>query len=276
MTGTEWRYLQKIALDHPYYDTHKLPLTEAEARTIAKQNNTLTGEQFVDSVYAKLGMTRPAKEKKRFAWLRGVGALFAVPPIRRIAIAVLAVLLLTVFFAATPAGRAIAESVIEFVTCIYKGEGVVLHRSDSEVTSTVFDRELKNSWKTTREEGTSNIHHVCSFDEFSSITGEKPLVLPLKNSELYYSVDEEGLIFFSIYDDPKGQIVAYQIWNMEEIVAQTSSDFVIFDEDDSICYSIERETGCIDCIKKLKDSVFVIYANGEFTLDDIIQMIKTE
>ena len=32
MTRLEWRYLQKIALDHPYFDTHKLPLTDKEAK----------------------------------------------------------------------------------------------------------------------------------------------------------------------------------------------------------------------------------------------------
>jgi hypothetical protein len=59
MTRLEWRYLQKVALDHPYFDTHKLPLTEKEAKAIVEANNRMTGKEFVDSIYAKLGMTRP-------------------------------------------------------------------------------------------------------------------------------------------------------------------------------------------------------------------------
>ena len=84
MTRLEWRYLQGIALDHPYYDTHKPPLSDAEARAIVQANNTMTGREFVDSVYAKLGMVRPVKEKERLAWLRSIGGLFSVPSIRRI------------------------------------------------------------------------------------------------------------------------------------------------------------------------------------------------
>ena len=49
MTRLEWRYLQRIALDHPYFDTHKLPLTEKEAKAIVKANITMTGREFVDS-----------------------------------------------------------------------------------------------------------------------------------------------------------------------------------------------------------------------------------
>ncbi len=44
MTGLEWRYLQKIALDHPYFDTHELPLTEKEAKAIVKANIKMTGK----------------------------------------------------------------------------------------------------------------------------------------------------------------------------------------------------------------------------------------
>ena len=97
MTRLEWRYLQRIALDHPYFDTHKLPLTEKEAKAIIEANNTMTGREFVDSIYAKLGMTRPEEKKDRFAWLHNIGELFTVPPIRKIAIAVLVVVLMTVF-----------------------------------------------------------------------------------------------------------------------------------------------------------------------------------
>ena len=75
MTRLEWRYLQRIALDHPYFDTHELPLTEQEAKAIVEANVTMTGREFVDSVYEKLGIVRPKEEKKRLVWLRSIGEL---------------------------------------------------------------------------------------------------------------------------------------------------------------------------------------------------------
>lgn len=59
MSKKEWKKLQAIALDHPFYDVYPLPLSEEEAQAIAAQNNTLTGKEFVDSIYAKLGISRP-------------------------------------------------------------------------------------------------------------------------------------------------------------------------------------------------------------------------
>ena len=60
MSKSEWKRLQKIALDHPFYDVHPLPLSEEEARAIVDRENKLTGKEFVDSIYAKLGMKRPS------------------------------------------------------------------------------------------------------------------------------------------------------------------------------------------------------------------------
>ena len=59
MTKEEWKRLQAIALDHPFYDVYDPPLTDEEAKAIAAQNIKMTGKEFVDSIYAKLGMPRP-------------------------------------------------------------------------------------------------------------------------------------------------------------------------------------------------------------------------
>lgn len=121
MTRLEWRYLQKKALDHPYYDTHKPPLTEEQAEAIIKEQVTRTGKEFVDSVYAQAGRKRPEKAYRRFAWMADAFGMLRVPPIRKIAIAILAAVLLTVFLAATPAGRAVAEGVVRIITEMIDG-----------------------------------------------------------------------------------------------------------------------------------------------------------
>ena len=62
MSKREWKKLQAIALDHSFYDVYPLPLSEEEAKAIVDQNNTMTGKEFVDSIYAKLGIPQPESE----------------------------------------------------------------------------------------------------------------------------------------------------------------------------------------------------------------------
>lgn len=279
MTRLEWRYLQRIALDHPYYDTHKPPLSDAEAKAIMEANNTMTGREFVDSIYAKLGMTRPVKEKKRLAWLSNIGELFAVPPIRKIAIAILVVLLMTVFFAATPTGRAIAESVIQYITTLFEDGKLSVNRSNNETSSAfvAYDGFLVNNAQELVEDTTDYVH-LNSFDEFTKVTGRVPYIIPLQYTELYYEYDEEldYLALYSTYDSQKGRITAYQVWGVEDLISTTSTGYQIYDAGESIYYSIENEEHYLCCKIVLDDSVFTIIWEGDRTIKDLINLLKNE
>lgn len=278
MTRLEWRYLQRIALDHPYYDTHKPPLSDAEARTIMEANNTMTGREFVDSIYAKLGMTRPAAEKKRFAWLRSIGELFTVPPIRKIAIAVLVVLLMTVFLTATPTGRAIAESVIQYITTLFDDGRIAVNEKDNE-TPVIPLTSNDNYNNSEQQNGEVDYIFIRSFDDFIEITGETPVIMPLPCAELYYiyDYDIDYLELHSMYETSSGKIIAYQIWNVESIVSSTLTGYSVYDTendtDETIYYSIE-ENGSIVIKMILEDSYLGITAKGNYELKDIIEMIK--
>lgn len=275
MTRLEWRYLQRIALDHPYYDTHKPPLSDAEARAIMEANNMMTGREFVDSIYAKLGMTRPVKEKRRLAWLSNIGELFAVPPIRKIAIAILVVLLMTVFFAATPTGRAIAESVIQYIVTLFEDGELVMNQPDNKSALVLVDDE-DHLYGYEQQDGQSDYITVKTFDDFTKDTGRIPATLPLSCTELYYVYDPDisYLELYSTYDTTEGKIVAYQIWDMECITSSTLDGFSLYDLDDSVYYSIEEKTGYIYCKVFYEDSVFSITSKGNYTLDDLIRMLK--
>lgn len=276
MTRLEWRYLQKIALDHPYFDTHELPLTEKEAEAIVKANIRMTGKEFVDSIYAQLGMTRPSEEKKPFAWLRSIGEQFTIPPIRKIVISVLVVLLLTVFFAATPMGQAIAESVIQYIATLFDDGRFVVSQRNNE-TSLVYIGDTEKSSDYEQQDGHSEIIHISSFDDFTEATGKKPVILPLPFTELYYEYDGtiNYLILYSTYDTLDGIIVAYQIWGVSDINYVTSQGYAKYDLNQSIVYSIE-DNGDIYCIKVKEDSVITVSSQGNYTLDDIIAMLENE
>ena len=276
MTRLEWRYLQRIALDHPYFDTHKLPLTEKEAKAIVEANIKMTGKEFVDSIYAKLGMTRPQEEKKRFGWLRSIGELFTVPPIRKIAIAVLVVVLMTVFFAATPTGRAIAESVIQYIATLFDDGTLVISQSDNETPLLLIDNENEKDDSLELDNETEFIY-VNSYEDFIEITGKIPFVLPLHCSELYYICDPEieYLELHSRYDTPDGKIVAYQIWGAEDSFTTTLEGFSVIKGGALIFYSVEKD-GSVFCERVFDDSYYAIASKGNYTVDDIINMINNK
>lgn len=276
MTRLEWRYLQRIALDHPYYDTHKLPLTEKEAKAIVEANNRMTGKEFVDSIYAKLGMTRPEEKKDRFAWLHNIGELFTVPPIRKIAIAVLVVILMTVFFAATPTGRAIAESVIQYIATLFDDGRIVVNQSDNEASIYLLGNEDATT-NSEQQDILPDFVYVNSFSEFITDTGKMPIILPLQCTELYYESDEtiDYLALYSTYSSGENTILTYQIWNAEDIATASLTGYSACDYDESIFYSIE-DNGDLYCVKVMEDSVFTILAKGYYTLIDLVDMLNGE
>ena len=50
-----------IATDHPFFDVCPPCLSDKEVEAIMAQHPMKTGKEFVDSIYAELGMERPSK-----------------------------------------------------------------------------------------------------------------------------------------------------------------------------------------------------------------------
>ncbi len=288
MTRLEWRYLQQIALDHPYFDTHELPLTEKEAKAIVAANVRLTGAEFVDSVYAKLGMTRPVKEKKRFAWLSNIGELFTVPPIRRIAITVLVVALITVFFTATPIGRTIAESVIRYISRLDDNDAITFYRNDEEIIPHPVNTALVsiNTSDTTpvpedtipgqKENGEV---YVDSFEAFTAAMGVQPKVLPFPYTKLSYDYDKSinYLRLRAYYETPKGMIVTSQYWYTLDLLFATEAGYTVYDADPSVYYSFDND-GMLIVVKAYEDTAIGIIAieGYSYTVEEILTLLDAE
>ena len=268
MTRLEWRYLQRIALDHPYFDTHKLPLTEKEAKAIVEANIKMTGKEFVDSIYAKLGMSRPEEKKDRFAWLRSVVGMLTVPPIRRIAIAVLVVILMTVFFAATPTGRAIAESAIQYIVRLFDKGAIASLSNNSE------DLEFIDGTDLTGEEvdNCKDTVIIKDFNDFKITTGRTPFVLSQPCIGVSYDTQECPTLM-STYLTSDGEIIVYQVWESEEFIASSQEGYTVSTKDDSVYYSVDNTDGSITCLKIFNDSVVFIYADKTVPLERLINMV---
>lgn len=273
MTRLEWRYLQKIALDHPYFDTHELPLTEKEADAIVKANIRMTGKEFVDSIYAKLGMTRPSEEKKPFAWLRSIGDQFTIPPIRKIIISVLVVLLLTVFFAATPMGQAIAESVIQYIIGVFDKSAIITTNNHTIAPIEVASKndDLDFSVYSSLESEAQGIQSVGAFvREYKRY----PLVFQLPFQSIY-AENEEGVSITISYQLDGRNMTTIQVWDCDEsFISSVDGEFSEIQTDPTILYAEDEGDNSGIFILLYDDSVMVIYAESVQMKDRILMMIN--
>lgn len=280
MTRLEWRYLKKIALDHPYFDTHPLPITEEEADAIVKANVTRTGKEFVDSIYAQLGMTRPERKKSFLTRMEDLKELFYVPPIRKLAIAMLVILLLTVFFAATPIGHAIAASAINYIISVFDG-GIGIHSDKDRISNeTISQQQMEQSLKS---ENLSLIKEYPSISRFTSETGYSPIRL---SAELFteeivsYTVIAGSLyqinIIYSMADGTR--IMTSEEWGSDyiTIIAEDDNDHAVMetvlDEFTLAGYYDDSSQEFLGTIL-FSDHLFSITYQGSMDYHDIISAI---
>ena len=261
MTKIEWRYLQRIALDHPYFDTHPLPLSEKEARDIVKANNRRTGREFVDAIYASLGMPRP--EKRSLSWLSVIGDLFTVPPLRKLSLSLLMAILVIFFLTATAPGKAFADSVAQYITTLWEDGRLWMRRS--------------NGPEETGEEKEDTAPYAVqpsSVDAFLQDTGKTPLILPISPQQVYYEVDDfvGELTLYAVYDTPKGRLITSQIWGAEELLLSTDTGYEQYDADGSIYYSYEGDNKLIITTYR-EDTCFTLIARGDYSLQQLVDMI---
>lgn len=124
LTTFERKRIERIALDHPFFDTHDSLLTKKELRAILAQGPSKTGPQVIAAVKTKLGIEySPATQKKRTLTEALRDASF-VPSFRRaVALGILCVLL-SLFMTFTAPGRAFAEElysiIIDFVDGVFR------------------------------------------------------------------------------------------------------------------------------------------------------------
>lgn len=276
LTWIEKKQIEKMAFDHPFFDIPGSVLSKKEAEAIIRSAEARkSGVEIVSEACDRVGIPRPDSVDNRSSIFDNLKEIVAIPAIRRIGIIVIALILLVVFFAATPIGRAIAESVIQYITTLFDDGRVAMVESDNTVPPYPapyddFILDIQNP-----DDITSHEVEIESFDAFIKATGKTPVTLPLQRADLYYDYDDEldYLELCARYETSNGVIITYQIWNADEVEASTSTGYHIYDTDNTIYYSVE-ENGDIAIVKTCEDSIFSLTAIGSFTLDEIISMVK--
>lgn len=117
----ERKRIERIALDHPYFDMHAPLLTKKELRTILAQSPHKTGPQVVAEVKKELGIAfTPVTQEKRTLAEALRDASF-VPSFRRAVVLSVFCLLLALFMTFTVPGRAFAEEVYSIIINLVDG-----------------------------------------------------------------------------------------------------------------------------------------------------------
>lgn len=146
LTTFEKKRIEKIALDHPYFDTHAPLLTKREIASIVKEGSHKNGYQVIAEVMAELGITYvPAKHKKR-SFGEALRDMSFVPSFRRSVALGLLCLLLVLFMTFTAPGRAFAEEVysiiINFVEDALKASNNIPFQNHDAPDFTIIPEDL--------------------------------------------------------------------------------------------------------------------------------------
>ena len=163
LTWIEKKQIEKTAFDHPFFDVPGTVLSKKEAEAVIRSAEARkSGTEIVFEACDKANIPRPDCVDDHYSVSEGFKEVFAVPAIRRIGIIAIALILLVAFFAATPIGRAIAESVIHYIATLFEDGMVVVNRSDNEEMMMPLDK-TPNLGKVEQQEPENGVVYVNTF-----------------------------------------------------------------------------------------------------------------
>ena len=260
----EWYSLRKKATDHPFFDAHPHMLSKKESDKIVKEQSTMSGKEFVDSIYAELGKERPNSSPEYTSSNREANKsirTISIPRIRKVAIALGMVLLFVLFFALTPSGRAMADTVIRFVFSVFDTNAIL----DLLTQDDYSEMQIEYSESDNQPESAIKI--------FSDATGRYPLILDLQCQDVQY--DNDNYSFMSFYNTDEGySIVTMQEWDLKAIHTIIANGKFVQVNDSDLYYSVDNDDASIWVILILDESILNIFANSPVGIEEILNVLQ--
>ena len=121
LTRFERKRIERIALDHPYFDMHAPLLTKKELRTILAQGPHKTGPQVIAEVKKELGIEYVSATQQKRSFTDALRDASFVPSFRRVIILSTLSILMALFMTFTVPGRAFAEEVYSIIVSFVNG-----------------------------------------------------------------------------------------------------------------------------------------------------------
>ncbi len=115
LTEFERKRIERIALDHPYFDMHAPLLTKKEIHAILAQGPRKTGPQVIAEVKEELGINDVSLKHQKRTLIDALRDASFVPSFRRTVVLGALCLLLVLFMTLTVPGKAFAEEIYSLV-----------------------------------------------------------------------------------------------------------------------------------------------------------------
>lgn len=132
LTEFERKRIERIALDHPYFDMHAPLLTKKEIRAILAQDPRKTGPQVIAEVKKELGFNDASVTQQKRTFMDALRDASFVPSFRRTVVLGALCLSLVLFMTLTIPGRAFAEEVYTIVIQFINNSLKAQHPSSSQ------------------------------------------------------------------------------------------------------------------------------------------------
>ena len=192
LTGFERKRIERIALDHPFFDMHAPLLTKKELRVILAQCPRKTGPQVIAEVKKELGMEYvPAIQKKRTLTEALRDASF-VPSFRRTVVLGVLCVLLALFMTFTVPGRAFAEEVYS----------IIIHYINGHL-------KASNSYPSSKKHDWDFLSLPDDIDSPQALANVLDFSLAVTDDELtsfrYFPMDDQNLVIRSRYHGTDGK-----------------------------------------------------------------------
>ena len=139
LTRFERKRIERIALDHPYFDMHAPLLTKKELRTILAQGPHKTGPQVIAEVKKELGIEYVSATQQKRSFTDALRDASFVPSFRKMVVLGVLSLLLVLFMTLTVPGRAFAEEVYSIIIEFVNGSLKSYHFASPESETSFYE-----------------------------------------------------------------------------------------------------------------------------------------
>lgn len=115
LASFERKRIERIALEHPFFDMHAPLLNKRELRAALAQGPKKTGPQVIAEVREELGISHSPNLQERRSFAEALRDASFVPSFRRTVVLAALSLLLVLFMTLTVPGKALAEEVYSII-----------------------------------------------------------------------------------------------------------------------------------------------------------------
>lgn len=121
LASFERKRIERIALEHPFFDMHAPLLNKRELHAALAQGPKKTGPQVIAEVREELGISHSPNLQERRSFAEALRDASFVPSFRRTVVLAALSLLLVLFMTVTVPGRAFAEEVYSIIINLVDG-----------------------------------------------------------------------------------------------------------------------------------------------------------